>query len=375
MNDPRLSQLAHTLISWSTALQPGENVLIEAIDTPTAMTCQLVRTARAAGAHPLVLLKDTMVDRALRLEASAEQMQLQGEVEALAMNSVDAYIGIRGQRNITELSDIPAASQQHYLGHVWEKVHLRIRCVDTRWVVLRWPHPSMAQQAGMSTEAFENFFFDVCTLDYGELARAMKPLGQRMTAAREVQITGPGTDLRFSLEGMGGICCEGRNNIPDGEVCTAPVLESAEGVVQYNAPTISDDGVIHEDVRLRFEKGRIVEATSSNSEHLNQVLDRDPGARYIGEFALGLNPRITRPMLDILFDEKIAGSYHFTPGDSLTEWKETDNGNRSAVHWDLVCLQDGDHGGGEIRFDGELVRKDGLFVPEDLQALNPKLSG
>ncbi len=375
MNDPRLSQLADTLISWSTAMQPGEKILIEAIDTPAAMTCQLVRTARAAGAHPLVLLKDTMVDRTLRLEASGEQMQLQGDMEALAMRDVDAYIGIRGQRNITELSDIPEESQQHYLEHVWEKVHLRIRCVDTRWVVLRWPHPSMAQQAGMSTASFEDFFFDVCTLDYGRLARAMKPLGERMRAASDVQITGPGTDLRFSVEGMGAICCEGRNNIPDGEVCTAPVLDSAEGVVQYNAPTISDDGMVHENVRLRLEQGRIVEASSSNSRHLNQVLDRDPGARSIGEFALGLNPRITRPMLDILFDEKIAGSFHFTPGDSMPETREADNGNRSAVHWDLVCLQDEANGGGEIRFDGDLVRKDGLFVPEDLQPLNPKQLG
>lgn len=372
MSDPRLALLADTLINWSTALKPGEKILIEAIDTPAAMTCELVRTARAAGADPLVLLKDTVVDRALRLEATGEQMRLQGEVEALAMRAVDAYIGIRGQRNITELSDIPPESQQHYLEQVWEKVHLRIRCVDTRWVVLRWPHPSMAQQAGMSTEAFEDFFFDVCTLDYGKMARAMEPLARRMTAAKEVRITGPGTDLRFSLEGMGAVCCDGKCNIPDGEVATAPVPGSAEGVVQYNAPTISDDGVVHEDVRLRFERGRIVEAASSNSEHLNRVLDRDPGARSIGEFALGLNPLITRPMLDILFDEKIAGSFHFTPGDSMPEWKEADNGNRSAVHWDLVCLQDAAHGGGEIRFDGELVRKDGLFVPADLQPLNPE---
>jgi aminopeptidase len=203
----------------------------------------------------------------------------------------------------------------------------------------------------------------------------MKPLGERMRAANEVQITGPGTDLRFSLEGMGAVCCEGRNNIPDGEVATAPVRESAEGVVQYNAPTISDDGVVHQDVRLRLQQGRIVEATSSNTEHLKRVLDRDEGARFIGEFALGLNPRITRPMLDILFDEKIAGSFHFTPGDSLAEVQEADNGNRSAVHWDLVCLQDRENGGGEIRFDGELVRKNGLFVPEDLQPLNPNRLG
>jgi aminopeptidase len=277
MNDPHLAHLADTLIGWSTAVRPGEKILIEAIDTPPAMTCRLVRAARAAGAHPLVLLKDTMVDRALRLEASGEQMRRQGEVKALAMKSVDAYIGIRGQRNITELSDIPDEAQRHYLEHVWKKVHLRIRCSDTRWVVLRWPHPSMAQQAGMSTKAFEDFFFDVCTLDYGKLARAMKPLGRRMEAAREVRITGPGTDLRFSLEGMGAVCCEGRNNIPDGEVAAAPVQDNVEGVVQYNAPTISDNGVVHENVQLRLEKGRIVAASSSNSVHLNRVLDRDAG--------------------------------------------------------------------------------------------------
>ncbi|NLE36742.1 MAG: aminopeptidase, partial [Pirellulaceae bacterium] len=144
--------------------------------------------------------------------------------------------------------------------------------------------------------------------------------------------------------------------------------DSVNGVLQYNARTIYQ-GVVHDNVRLEFKDGKITKATSTNTEHLNKVLDSDEGARYIGEFAIGCNPYITEPLLDILFDEKIAGSIHFTPGNA---YDETDNGNKSTIHWDMVCLQDGAHGGGEIYFDGQLIRKDGLFVPEDLQPLNPE---
>jgi aminopeptidase len=226
----------------------------------------------------------------------------------------------------------------------------------------------MAQLANRSTEAFEKFYFDVCTMDYQRMSRAMQPLRQRMSEADQVRIVGPGTDLSFSIKGIDAIACDGKLNIPDGEVFTAPVKESVQGTLQYNARTIYQ-GVIHDNVRLEFQNGKIVAATSSNTQHLNKVFDTDEGARYIGEFAIGFNPYVTAPMLDILFDEKIAGSFHFTPGQA---YEEADNGNRSTVHWDLVCLQTKDHGGGEIWFDGELIRRDGLFVVEDLEPLNPE---
>jgi len=225
----------------------------------------------------------------------------------------------------------------------------------------------MAQAAGMSTEAFEDFYFDVCTMDYRKMARAIVPLQRRMARADRVQIKGPGTDLRFSIKGLGAVACVGLRNIPDGEVFSCPVRDSVNGVIRFNTPTIYS-GTKFENIRLEFKNGRVVQATGSNAKKLNEILDTDAGARYVGEFSLGFNPYILNPMCDILFDEKIAGSLHFTPGQA---YEECDNGNRSAVHWDMVLIQRPRWGGGEVWFDGELIRKGGLFVPKDLTPLNP----
>jgi aminopeptidase len=220
----------------------------------------------------------------------------------------------------------------------------------------------------MSTEAFENLYFEVCTMDYARMARAMVPLQRRMQRADRVHLKAPGTDLQFSIKGIGAQVCKGDRNIPDGEVFSCPVKNSVNGAIQFNTPTIYA-GTKFENVRLAFKDGRIVEATANNSKRLNQVLNTDAGARYVGEFSLGFNPYIQNPMCDILFDEKIAGSLHFTPGQA---YKECDNGNKSAVHWDMVLIQRKEWGGGEIWFDGELIRKDGLFLPKDLKPLNPQ---
>ena len=368
MLDPRFTKLAEMLIHYSTALQSGETVLIEAIDIPHEFTCELIRVARSVGGDPVVSLKNNSVQRALLLNSSDAQMNLIADVEAERMRRVQAYIGVRGNHNIAELSDVPEAGHKLYQNTIWKRVHHDIRIPKTRWVVLRWPHPAMAQQAGRSTESFEKFYFDVCTMDYARMAQAMQPLAERMRQADRVHIKGPGTDLTFSIKDIDAIPCDGKLNIPDGEVFTAPVRDSVNGVLQYNARTIYQ-GTMHDHVRLEFKEGRIVNATSSNTAQLNKVLDTDAGARCIGEFAIGFNPYITEPMLDILFDEKIAGSFHFTPGKC---YKETENGNDSTVHWDMVCIQTPAYGGGEIRFDGQLIRKDGLFVVDDLLALNPE---
>jgi len=283
---------------------------------------------------------------------------------------MQAYIGLRGAQNSFESSDVPLP-QQRLAGKIMRPFSDR-RINHTRWVVLRWPSPSMAQAAGMSTEAFEELFFQVCTLDYRKLAAAVKPLVNRMRATDRVHITGPGTDLRFSIKGIGVIPCVGERNIPDGEVFTAPVRESVEGQVTFNAPAIYR-GIPFDHVRLRFSKGRIIEAKAGDkSRQLEEIFSSDEGARYVGEFSLGLNPRLTRPIRDILFDEKIAGSFHFTPGQA---YDVADNGNRSQIHWDLVNLQDRAHGGGRIFFDGKLVREDGRFVTKELAGLNPEKLG
>jgi aminopeptidase len=240
------------------------------------------------------------------------------------------------------------------------------RVKRTKWVVLRWPTSSMAQLAGMSTEAFEDFFFDVCTLDYRKLQPGMKALKGLMEQTDLVQIKGPGTDLNFSIKGIPAVICGGDRNIPDGEVFTAPVKDSVEGQLTFNAPSIYQ-GTAFDGIQLNFKRGKIVDASSNETKKLNKILDSDTGARYIGEFSLGFNPRVFQPMRDILFDEKIAGSFHFTPGQA---YEEADNGNRSQVHWDMVSIQRPDYGGGEIYFDGKLIRKNGEFLPKQLRSLN-----
>jgi len=369
VRDTRIDKLARNLVRYSTQLKSGENVLIEAYDVPAEMVSALVREARDVGANPMVLIKDNRVLREIYRLGDEGSMQLAGELERAWMDRMQAYIGIRGADNITELSDVPTAKMKLYQKLWWNPVHSQQRVNHTRWVVLRYPTSAMAQQANMSTEAFENFYFDVCAnLDYTRMSEAMTPLQKRMMATDRVRLVARDTDLTFSIKGIPAIKCDGHRNIPDGEVYTAPVRDSVNGVLTYNTPTVYQ-GVLFDDVRLEFKNGKIVKATSTNTERLNEFLDTDEGARYIGEFAIGFNPYITKPMKDTLFDEKIAGSIHFTPGQA---YEIADNGNRSQIHWDMVLIQTPEYGGGEIWFDDVLIRKDGEFVAEELLPLNPK---
>jgi aminopeptidase len=368
MEDSRISRLVSLLVRHSLELKPGDRVLIEAFDAPHEVVCELIRQATAAGALPLVSLKQNAVLRELYRCATEEQMRLAGEVEAHRMERMDAYVGLRGSLNTAELGDVPVEKMALYQRHWWQPVHSELRVRSTRWVVLRWPSPSMAQSANMSTEAFEDFYFNVCTLDYAAMREACEPLLERMSRADQVHITAPGTDLRFSIKDMPVIPCCGLRNIPDGDCFTAPIRDSVNGTIAFNTPTLYQ-GVSFEGIKLTLADGRIVNATGSNSLRLNQILDSDEGARYIGEWSLGFNPYVLQPMKDILFDEKIAGSFHFTPGNA---YDEADNGNRSEVHWDMVLIQRPEWGGGEIWLDDDLVRKDGLFVLPGLEALNPR---
>ncbi len=366
MHDDRFDKLAKLLVEYSIRLKRNETVLIEAFDIPDEMTIALIRTVRKAGGVPFAQTYYTRVNRALALEASDRQLNLMASHELTRMKKMNAYIAVRGSNNITELSDVPPEKMK-LIGRKMRRVQEQ-RVKKTKWVVLRWPTPSMAQLAGMSTEAFEDFYFDVCTLDYRKLLPGMKALKRLMEKTDRVQIKGPGTDLRFSIKGIPAVICGGDRNIPDGEVFTSPVKDSVEGHVTFNAPSIYQ-GIAFDGIRLEFKSGKIVDATSNETQKLNKILDSDPGARYIGEFSLGFNPRVFQPMRDILFDEKIAGSFHFTPGQA---YEEADNGNRSQVHWDMVNIQRPDYGGGEICFDGKLLRKNGKFLPNQLHSLNWK---
>ena len=364
MHDPRFDKLAKLLVEYSVRLRRNENVLIEAFDVPDEMAIALIRAVRKVGAVPFVQVQRARISRALALDATDRQLTFMASHELARMKKMDAYIALRGSHNITELSDVPV-DRLRLLGKKMRPV-LDQRVQKTKWVVLRWPSPSMAQLAGMSTEAFEDFYFDVCTLDYRKLQPGMKALKRLMERTDRVEIKGPGTDLRFSIKGIPAIICGGDRNIPDGEVFSCPIKDSVEGHVTFNAPTIYQ-GTSFDSIRLDFREGKIVEAVSNQTEKLNKILDSDPGARYIGEFSLGFNPRVLHPMRDILFDEKIAGSFHFTPGQA---YEEADNGNRSQVHWDMVNIQREDYGGGEIYFDGKLIRRDGEFLPKNLRSLN-----
>jgi aminopeptidase len=363
-----MKKLADVLVGYSTKIQPGERVLISSYEIPAEMVTTLIDRVAEAGGLPFVETREARVMRAFYMNATEEQMKIQGRKDLEFMKDMQAFIALRGGHNITELADVPdeklKIAQQHWIKPVQD-----YRVNKTKWVVLRWPSPSMAQQAGMSTEAFEDFYFDVCTLDYAKMAAAEQPLKDRMTRTDRVRIVGPGdTNLEFSIKGIPAVPCIGDRNIPDGELFTSPVRDSVRGVLHYNAGTIYL-GKPFDDIRLEFKDGKIVHATGSDTKALNEILDTDEGARYVGEFSLGFNPYIKRPMRDVLFDEKIAGSIHFTPGQA---YEEADNGNKSKVHWDMVLIQAPEYGGGEIYFDDELIRKDGRFVPDYLQGLNPE---
>lgn len=366
MHDSRLDQLARVLIRHSTKLQKGEKVLIDLFDVPEEMGVALIRATRAAGGVPFVQLHRATLSRELALAATESQLETTSTVELARMKKMQAYIAVRGSHNITELTDVPEEKMKLVAGKMRPVMDWRIN--KTKWVVLRWPTPAMAQQAQMSTEAFEDYFFKVCTLDYSRMIPGMKALKALMDKTDRVHLKGPGTDLLFSIKDIGSVMCGGDRNIPDGEVFSCPVRDSVEGHVTFNAPTIYQ-GTAFDNIRLDFEKGKVVNATANNTKKLNEILDSDEGARYIGEFALGFNPHILHPMRDILFDEKIAGSFHFTPGQA---YETAGNGNKSRIHWDMVNIQRKDYGGGEVWFDGKLIRKDGLFVLPALKKLNPE---
>jgi aminopeptidase len=368
MIDSRLVKLADVLVNYSVRVQQGENVLIEAFGIDNALVKELVKKVHQAGGYPHVNLRDQAVTRQLVMEATEEQIKTLAEVDKFQMDKMQCYIGVRGGLNISEMSDVPADKLKLWSSLYQIPVHLSTRVKNTRWVVLRYPTPSMAQLSNQSTEAFENFYFDVCTLDYSKMNNAMDSLKALMDRTDRVRIAGPGTDLSFSIKGIGSIKCAGEMNIPDGEVYTAPVKDSVNGTISYNAPT-PYNGFTFENVVLEFKDGKIVKATANDTDRLNKILDTDEGARYIGEFAIGVNPFIKYPMKDILFDEKIDGSFHFTPGEC---YDEAYNGNKSAVHWDMVCIQRPEFGGGEIWFDDVLIRKDGRFVLPELDVLNPE---
>lgn len=369
MVDERIKTLAKNLVNYSMKVKKGDNVYIHYTGPATQMLGkQLVKEVYAVGGNPFPHYTDPIVEREMLLNCTEEQLKIMAEIDAAEMSKMDCYVGVRGSDNVTEYSDVPADKMKLYSSLYSTPVHHNVRVPKTRWVVLRYPNSSMAQLANMSTEKFEDFYFDVCNLDYSKMGKAMENLVEYLNRTDKVHIVGPGTDLTFSIKDIPAIPCAGDANIPDGEVFTAPVKDSINGTLQYNAPAVYQ-GYTFENIKLTFKDGKIIEATANDTERINKVFDTDEGARYVGEFAIGVNPYVVTPMKDTLFDEKIMGSFHFTPGNC---YDDAPNGNHSSIHWDLVCIQTPEHGGGEIYFDDVLIRKDGRFVVKELECLNPE---
>ena len=371
MKDLRYTALAEKLVNYSCQLQPGEKLLLEITGTEETLAKEIIRAVYAAGGLPFVALNNERLHKEWLMGGggiSAPALDMQARWDAARLAEMDAYIGLRLKDNLYDLATVTDEVNNSYSRHYLRPVHYDIRIPRTKWVVLRYPNASMAQEAGLSTEDFEDFYFEVCNFDYARLSAAMEPLLDTLNKADAVEIKAPGADLRFSIKGIGAVKCDGLRNIPDGEVYTAPVKNSVEGEITFNTPS-PHQGKVFQNVHLRFEQGRIVHARADDHDKaLQAIFDTDEGARYIGEFAFGLHPRILTPMKDILFDEKISGSFHFTPGNC---YKETDNGNISSIHWDLVHILRPEYGGGKIYIDGELIQRDGLFIPRRLLALNP----
>ena len=366
--DERIRILANNLVNFSCSVKAGEKVLIEATGVDDVFVEALIDEVYKAGAYPFVELGNNKIKRRLLMNLQPEQVKLMAKYGEDRMKDMDAYIGVRGGDNAYELADVPSDKMSLYSTVYSKPVHHELRVKKTKWCVLRYPTEGMSELSGMSTEAFEDLYFKVCNLDYAKMDRAMDALVAHMNKTDKVRITAKDTDLTFSIKDIPAVKCSGHMNIPDGEVYTAPVRDSVNGVITYNTPSV-ENGIKFEQVRLTFKDGRIVEATANYHDAVNKIFDTDEGARYVGEFAFGVNPYITKPMCDILFDEKISGSLHFTPGSC---YDDAYNGNDSAIHWDLVLIQTPEYGGGDVYFDDVLIRRDGRFVLPELDCLNPE---
>jgi aminopeptidase len=365
MKDPRVARFAEILVDYSTKVKKGDVVLINAAGFEAApLVKELYALCLKRGAKYVEYsFSNPEIDRQFYNLASQHQLGHFPQHKLDFYKTVTVYIGISAGDNSMVMANARQQAMVAYQKLTKPLIDQRVK--HTRWMVTRYPTHAAAQEAKMSLEEYEDFLFSACCVDWNKESKKQDKLKKMMDMAKSVRILAPDTDLRFSIKGLPGIKCDGRYNMPDGEVFTAPVRDSVQGHITYNCPSIYQ-GKEYNGVRFDFKDGRIIKAHAEGglTSALNKVLDTDEGARYIGEFSLGINPGIRQPMRNILFDEKIFGSIHFTPGQA---YDECDNGNRSAVHWDLVRIL----GDGEIWFDDVLIQKNGRFVHKDLLVLNP----
>ncbi len=368
--DNRNIKLAHNVVNNSINLKEGDNLLVEVIgEDGLDLANEIINQAKKIHATPtLNLIKYGQLKNFL-INATNSEIIEYGKKDFSRMKKMQAYIGISAPKSDNSLEGVSQEKLEIYNKYYTALVHLEQRVKHTKWCILRYPNQYFANKNNMTLDEAKDFYYNVCNVDYNKMKNEMEPLKKLMNKTDKVHIIAPETDLSFSIRGIPAEKYYGTFNIPDGEVATCPIKNSVNGYITYNTKTKYND-IIFENIRFDFIDGKIVKATAKeNTKELNDILDVDEGARYIGEFAFGLNPYINNTMCDTLFDEKINGSFHFTPGMAL---EESDNGNRSAIHWDIVKILRKEFGGGEIYFDNILIMKDGNFVLEELKGLNAK---
>jgi len=364
--DERLKKLSNTIVNYSVKVKENDRVLIqyENSECKPLIKC-LIKDIYKNKGIPFVKLLDNELSSLILENADIKTIDEMVKMKTYEVDNFDCFIRICYTENEFEDMNVTTSIRKE-LGSKSQDID-DVRINQRRWVLLNYPSLVDAYKAKMKYDEFYNFSMDVMNVDYESLNEKIKPLKDLMEKTDKVRILGPNTDITFSIKGMPAVPCCGTANIPDGELYTAPIKESVNGVITYNTPS-PYHGNTYNNIKLEFKDGKIINATSSEHEDkLNEIFNTDEGARYIGEFSLGFNPMITKPMGDILYDEKIMGSLHFTPGRC---YEDCDNGNISSIHWDLVLIQTSEYGGGEIYFDDVLIRKDGKFVLDELKNLN-----
>ena len=365
MDTQKLNKLANTIVNYSLHLKENSRVLVSLTKEATPLAEELIKEAKKVGAVMILNIYDPKLNALLAEGNTDSRLEHLKKIREFEVENYDAFISIRTAYNDYESKNV-STEMIRKLGEMTQELD-RIRINEREWVLLNYPSNLDAYKAKMTTSDFNEFALDVMTVDYQKMSKDIEPLKELMEKTDKVRIVSPGTDITFSIKGMPAVPCTGEKNIPDGELYSAPIKDSVNGTITYNTPS-PYQGNVYNHVSLTFENGKIIKATcDEDNKSLNKIFDTDEGARYVGEFSLGFNPKILYPMGDILYDEKILGSLHFTPGRC---YADCDNGNVSSIHWDMVLIQREEFGGGEIYFDDVLIRKDGKFLLDELKVLN-----
>jgi aminopeptidase len=369
MTDPRVAKLADLLVNYSLELRPGQIVRLDGGTVAAPFVRELYREALRAGAYPRTRVEVEGMDVIAIEEASEEQLTFVSEIDRFEVDHVDAIVTIWAERNTRALSQADPqrlskkiAARRQLTNRFWE----RIDEGNAKWVGTRFPTDAHAQDAEMSLGEYEDFVYGACHVRGNEdpvahwraVSLELNERARELNTFTEVRVVGADTDLRINVAGREWLAADGRLNMPDGEIFTSPVETATEGEIRFSFPAIFQGREV-EDVRLRFEGGRVVRGEAGNgNDFLQSLLDMDEGARILGEVAFGLNYEIDRFTRDILFDEKIGGTMHFALGSSF---KKLGGRNESGLHWDMICDLRAD---GEVYADGELVWKAGRFLHE-----------